>query len=175
MNPSVGEGKMEKGNSTKIIVSVVVFVALVAVAFLVFGGSRSRVAQGSSGTVGTTSNTMSGQGSTSSGSQQTQQIKLLDTKYRNYAYLISGATMDTATQRALAGFQVQKESQSDGSVKITLNALESQYHDQQYIVKPGQKLYFIETSFGDDSGTNGVFSLGDDGAVILDANGYITQ
>ncbi len=109
-----------------------------------------------------------------SSTPQSSGTKLADTQYMQFAYLISGdnTTFDAATTNALAGFQVIKEKQADGSMKITLKALKSEYHTQVYTVMPGQKLYFIETSLGDDR-DNQEYSYGDDTAVLVDANGYI--
>jgi hypothetical protein len=72
----------------------------------------------------------------------------------------------------LTGFDLQKEQLTNGSQKITLKALSPEYHDQIYTVKPGQKLYFIETSMGDDQ-DNLETNMGDDRAVLVDADGYI--
>ncbi len=89
-----------------------------------------------------------------------------------YAYLISTDTYDANTQKALSGFKVVKSTLADGSVQITLNAQNPEYKTQTYVVKTGEKLYFIEKSLGDDRGDKDAF-LGDDTAVLVDGNGYI--
>jgi hypothetical protein len=88
------------------------------------------------------------------------------------AYLISTPNYDANTNAALSGFKVVKNNLSDGTMQITLNAIESGYTTQTYNVKPGEKLYFIEAMFGDD-GNNHDGTLGDEKAVLVDANGYI--
>lgn len=101
-----------------------------------------------------------------------QRMKLSDTQYWNYAYLISGPSLDSNAQAALAGFNYSREVLPDGSENITLIALEPQYKGGSFIVKPGQKLFFIETTFGDDAGS-GEYNMGDDSAVLVDQDGYV--
>lgn len=102
-------------------------------------------------------------------------VKFTDSRYYRKSYLISGDSLDPSAQQALAGFQLMKNTLPDGSMNITLKALSSEYSDQNYIVKPGQKLYFIETSDNDDSYPNGESSLRDDHAILVDSNGYIVN
>ena len=71
-----------------------------------------------------------------------------------------------------------KVPQADGSIQINLSITSTGrnrgYANQIYIVKPGQSLYFIETNWGEDGpGYDG--DLGDDGAILVDANGYAVQ
>ncbi len=110
----------------------------------------------------------------SSGQQSSgkQQVRLQDTPYWNFAHLISDPTMDSATKQALAGFSVKRTVLSNGTIQVDLTAQRSGYRSQTYMLEPGQKLYFIETSFGDDAASR-EFSLGDDAAVKVDANGYV--
>jgi hypothetical protein len=91
-----------------------------------------------------------------------------------YSYLISTPTYDAKTQQALSGFKVTKNTLSDGSIQITLNAQNPEYKTQTYTVKTGEKLYFIEKFLGDDNGTEDK-NLKDDTAVLVDANGYIVE
>jgi len=101
-------------------------------------------------------------------------VKLSDTKYWPYSYLISTDTIGSKTQAALAGFKLERTVLADGTQNITLKALQPEYKDQSYTVLPGQKLYFIETSFGDDH-ANIEGSLSDDVAVLVDADGYVIK
>jgi hypothetical protein len=101
-------------------------------------------------------------------------VRLQDTQYAQFAYLISDNQTSPAEEAALAGFQVVKEVQSDGSLKVTLKALQPEYQNQSYVVLPGEKLYFIEASMGDDRG-NHEYSLRDDTAVLTDSDGYIVS
>jgi len=101
-------------------------------------------------------------------------IKLSDTSYADKVYLISGDTLDSNAQKATSGFQIVNNKLPDGSMSITLKALSGEYKDQGYVLKPGEQLYFIEKTMGDDT-PNGDLSLGDDSAVIVDSDGYIVN
>lgn len=98
--------------------------------------------------------------------------KFKDSQYYDYAYLVSGISINAAAREALAGFDVSRQVLADGKIKITLKALEARYRNQSYTLSDGQKLYFIETSFGDDSGDR-EYALSDDTAIIVDKDGYI--
>ena len=94
--------------------------------------------------------------------------------YFQYAYLISTPDLNAQTKNALAGFKLGTTQNTDGTVTYTLTTTKSGYFNQTYTVKPGEKLYFIERSLGDDDVTNDSdYALGDDTAIIVDANGYI--
>lgn len=145
--------------------SVLLVVALAIGGYFIFGRASNGAASSSQ---------TSQPSSQAASSQQTgQQVRFADTQYANYAYLISGNTISSNAQAALAGFQRSVTVQADGSQVVTLKALNPNYQNQQYTVQPGQQLYFIETSFGDDRAPDGEYSLGDDGAVLVDQNGYI--
>lgn len=111
---------------------------------------------------------------TASSSTNRPGTKLADSQYANYAYLISGDSLSADAQQALTGFTMTKQATSDGGMQIILTAKQSNYHNQTYTLKPGQSLYFIETSLGDDQGDQDTM-LNDDTAVIVDANGYLVQ
>lgn len=98
-----------------------------------------------------------------------------DSPLSQNAYLISGSTTyDANTKTALSGFKVTKKTLADGSTEITLNSTNPEYQTQIYTVKQGEKLYFIEGISGDDNGTSDR-NIGDDTAVLVDANGYIVN
>ncbi|MCX6719664.1 MAG: hypothetical protein NTV36_00955 [Candidatus Staskawiczbacteria bacterium] len=101
-------------------------------------------------------------------------IKFSDTPESQQAYLISTDTYDSATQAALAGFKVDRKVLADGTQQINLKAQSSEYQSQSYTVKPGQKLYFIEGTLQDDPAGQ-ERSMGDDAAVLVDADGYVVQ
>jgi hypothetical protein len=90
------------------------------------------------------------------------------------AYLISTPTYDAKTDKALSGFKVVKTDLADGSIQYVLNSSNTDYTTQTYIVKPGEKLYFIESTLSDDNNNQDKFT-GDDTAVVVDANGYIVN
>ena len=61
----------------------------------------------------------------------------------------------------------------NSSTEIKLSLIGTDQY-QSLILKPSYKLYIIETTFGDD-GYHFDSSLGDDGFVIVDSGGYISQ
>ena len=101
-------------------------------------------------------------------------VKLADSRFAPNAYLISGDTLDAAAQQATSGFTIQKTANADGTTTISLSSSNPEYQNQTYTLQPGQKLYFIETALGDDN-NNQENNLGDDRALITDADGNIIQ
>ena len=103
-----------------------------------------------------------------------QKVKLADTKFARNSYLISGETLTAQQKDAISGFNLTREVLPDNSLNITLVALSTEYQSQNYIVQPGESLYFIETYMGDDSPPTGEGpSLMDDHAIIVDKDGYV--
>ncbi len=115
-----------------------------------------------------TNNGAAGQASSS------RQQLFKDSPYVSYAYLVSTDNIDSSTKQALSGFKLEKQSIAGGGQTITLKALDAGYADQSYTLKPGDKLYFIETSLGDDP-YNHELSLSDDTAIVVNAQGYISN
>ncbi len=96
--------------------------------------------------------------------------------YYPYAYLISTPTLSSDAQEAITGFQLNTTSNSDGSTTYILTALKQSYYNQTYTIQPGQQLYFIERSMGDDNvADNDDYNLGDDFAIVVDSSGNIVQ
>lgn len=116
-------------------------------------------------------------GAASAGSGTAQKVKFSDTPYAATAYLISGATLDTAAQQAISGFTMVKTIQADGTTTIDLTSSNPEYQNQTYTLQKGDSLYFIERMLGDDApGTPGQdLNLGDDMAIVVDSNGYVVQ
>jgi PBP1b-binding outer membrane lipoprotein LpoB len=100
--------------------------------------------------------------------------KFSDTPYYNNAYLISGDTLSADAQKALTGFQMDKKTMPDGTTQINLKALDPSYHDQQYTLKSGEQLYFIEKLWADDQ-SGSETNINDETAVIVDSQGNIVQ
>ncbi len=161
--------------NVKIVFPIVVLVVTVGgIFFFLSPGSKHQL----SSSAPAASPSGLGQNSPSPASSNTQRTnkgaKFADTPLSKYAYLVSGDTLDASATRALSGFQLTKDTLPDGSKKITLQAKKSEYHTQTYALKPGEQLYFIETSFGDDASDED-YNLSDDTAVVVDANGYAVQ
>lgn len=93
------------------------------------------------------------------------------TQYYPYSYVIYPGPISQQAQSALAGFNLTSTVLQNKTTKVTLGIIgTSQF--QSMMLKPGYKLYIIETSFGDDA-YHFDSSLGDDGFVLVDPNGYI--
>jgi len=99
--------------------------------------------------------------------------KFADSPISKSAYLISADSLSPDAEKAIAGFSLNKTTLADGSMNITLKALNPEYQDQNYLVQPGQQLYFIELNFGDDSAPQGEYNMRDDKTILVDSNGII--
>ncbi len=95
------------------------------------------------------------------------------TPYAQFGYLISGNSLSSQAQTAMAGFNLTRTQNQNGTVTVAITLLASGQRQDVSLV-PGDRLYFIETSFGDDS-FGGESNLGDDGLVLVNANGYVVQ
>lgn len=104
---------------------------------------------------------------------QTNSSKLLfaNTQYAPYSYLVYPGPLSQQAQAALAGFNLSSTTLQNSSARITLSLIGSN-QQQTIVLKPDYKLYIIETTFGDDS-FHFDSSLGDDGFVSVDPNGYV--
>lgn len=158
---------MSKGSIIALVVVIVIIVG--AVVYFVAQNSASAPITVSSAGVqasGTPPGVVAGASTTS--------VPFAGSSYAQYAYLISTGTLTAATVQALNGFALQTSTNPDGSTEYTLQAQNPEYQTQTYAVEPGEQLYFIEHSAGDD--VNGVDRFpGDDSAVLVDQNGYIVQ
>jgi len=103
-----------------------------------------------------------------------QKTLFSNSPYYSYAYQIFPGVLSADAQKAITGFNLDLKNNQDGSVTMTLNATNQEYQTQEYTMKPGEKLYFIERSLGDDSDGDEHF-LGDDKAVVVNSEGYIVQ
>ena len=133
------------------------------------GGAATPTAS-STGTA-TATETAGGGGTTTS---RPKRIKLMDTRYAKYSYLISNETLTNDAERALDGFRRNRTRVNASTVRITLIPEEPQYQRYSVLVRDDQKLYFIETSFGDDA-PHRETQLDDDAPVKVDSDGYLVQ
>lgn len=98
--------------------------------------------------------------------------KFTDSNLASIAYQIFPGPMSAETVKAIAGFNIKTTPNADATTLISLTSTNPEYKDQQYTVKPGEILYFIEKNPGDDSENKDKF-MADDTAVLVDANGFI--
>lgn len=82
--------------------------------------------------------------------------------------------MAADAKSAMIGFEVTTAVQSDGSTLVTLMPKDSDDQKQEYVVKKGNSLYFVEmTPVDDNADSDKDLNYRDDYGVILDANGII--
>ncbi|MFB6075139.1 MAG: hypothetical protein ABEJ89_09010 [Haloarculaceae archaeon] len=106
--------------------------------------------------------------------QTQQRVKLQNTRYAPYAYLISSKNLSSGAERALDGFRRNRTRINATTVRITLDPYDANYQRYSVLVRNDQKLYFIETSLGDDAPQRET-GLRDDAPVKVDNYGYIIQ
>ncbi|MDE1975288.1 MAG: hypothetical protein KGI49_02140 [Patescibacteria group bacterium] len=97
-----------------------------------------------------------------------------DSQYASRSFLIFPGSPSAAAERALAGFDMQTKDLGGGVTQVSLVAKAGDYATQVYDVGPGQELFFVETSMGDDNQSQD-YAYGDDLGVVVDQNGYILQ
>ncbi len=103
--------------------------------------------------------------------QNSTSVLFNSTGYAKYSYLISSANLSPQAQSALAGFKLSRNQLSNGTVELSIS-LDGSSQNSTVMLKPGYKMYIVETAFGDD-GYSFDSSLGDDGFVMVDPNGYV--
>jgi hypothetical protein len=104
----------------------------------------------------------------------TKGLNLTTSSMMQYAYKIAPGDIPAASQKVLTGFSVKSQSMADGSVQVSLIPKDSDDQFQQYIVKPGNTLYFIEMTPADDNvDSDKDLNYRDDYGIIVDANGIV--
>lgn len=98
---------------------------------------------------------------------------LAATPYAAYAFQIYPGTISSTTRQALSGFDVAVKP-TGSKIRLTVALVGSSQTNVDQTYPAEDRVYFVETNLGDDSG-NGEFNLGDDGLVITDAQGRIVQ
>ncbi len=99
--------------------------------------------------------------------------KLSSTQFASNAVLVFPGTLSSDAKAVLVGFNLTTKATPDGSTQVSLTPTESGYTFQQYVVKQGQSLYFIEMNRADDSNGTTDINNRDDFALIVDQNGVI--
>jgi hypothetical protein len=106
----------------------------------------------------------------------TMMQKFSDSPNLQYAYRIFPGTISTESKQAMAGFAFATKAMPDGSTRITLTSENKFYKTQQYTVKPGYTLYFIETNLKDDDAQKDTDTMyRDDTAILVDPQGDIAK
>lgn len=147
---------------TKVLAGVVIVIVVVlALAVVAFNSGSSP----STGAVTTTLNT-------SSGGQQAQLFS--SSQYYQNSHLISGnATLSASGQAATSDFNITSTALSNASVEYTL-VFVGTHATYNVTLAPGDSLYYIDSTLGDDSPSADSFHL-DDGYVVVNSSGYIVS
>lgn len=102
----------------------------------------------------------------------TKGMKLSVSPISKFAYKIAPGGLSDDAKKVLNGFNIISTNQADGSVLVSLSAKDSGDMSQQYTVKKGNTLYFVEMSSADDK-DNKDLNLRDDYGIIVDSSGIV--
>jgi hypothetical protein len=83
-------------------------------------------------------------------------------------------TMASDAKQALSAFSITTKDLGSGATQVTLTNGAEGYQGQSVVVGPGQSVYFIEKSTGDDSDTEDS-STRDDYLLAVDAQGNMLK
>ncbi|MDE1865364.1 MAG: hypothetical protein KGH94_01850 [Candidatus Micrarchaeota archaeon] len=103
--------------------------------------------------------------------QQNRSASVLfsSTPYYAYSYQIYPGAVSPQAKSAMDGYSMNISQAAAGAENITISV---QGRSGTIAITSGERLYIVETSFGDDApGYEG--SVGDDGFVVADQNGYV--
>ena len=98
---------------------------------------------------------------------------LSSTSYGSYAYQLYPGSPSAMARLALSGFSFTA-TPSGSTVQFSLSVVGSGQPAQRKTYPVTDHIYFIEASFGDDSG-NAEYNFGDDGVVATDATGHVVS
>jgi len=104
----------------------------------------------------------------------TKGMKFQDSPLFSKAYKIFPVTgsLSGDAKKATTGWNIKTINLSDGSTQVNLVPLEAEDVQQEFIVKPGYSLYFIELNLADDA-TGIDQNRMDDMGVLVDQNGIV--
>jgi hypothetical protein len=98
---------------------------------------------------------------------------LSSTQYAPYALQIYPGPESSQARQATAGFTIQVKPQAR-KIRLSVAASGSGQPAQTSTFPAGDRVYFIEATLGDESGSVD-YNFGDDGVVVTNAHGYIVQ
>jgi hypothetical protein len=125
-------------------------------------------AKGAAATRGSTST------STSTSSPATKLGPALSsTQYASYSYRIYPGPVSASTQQAMAGYSISTKV-SGANVVVAVTTAGSSQAPSQKTYPAADNVYFVEASFGDDSGTTEL-NPGDDGLIVTNPQGRIVE
>ncbi len=92
--------------------------------------------------------------------------------FAQYAYLVWPGTPDAAARTAMTGLSISVH-RAGGGISVAAG-VDGRAAAAPHVYRSGAKVYVVEASLGDDSGSSD-YNLGDDGLVVTDARGRIVQ
>ncbi len=99
---------------------------------------------------------------------------LLTSQMAKFVHKIDPNNLSDDAKKATVGFAITSKTQTDGSTVITLTPKDSDDQNQQYTLKIGQVLYFVEMTPADDKkDADKDLNYRDDYGIITDANGVM--
>jgi hypothetical protein len=94
--------------------------------------------------------------------------------YAQYAFQVWPGTPSAAAKAALTGLSVSVTSCGQSAGLSVTAGVNGQPAAAPHLYTGGVRVYVVEASMGDDSGSSD-YNLGDDGLVVTDAEGRIVQ
>lgn len=143
------------------------------------GGAVGRVTQSSaknsnpakrSGATHATSTTTTAPASTAP--KQRLGPTLSSTQYASFAYRLYPGQETSQAQAATSGFDI-RVTPGKNTITVKISSVGSA-PGRGSVYPAGDQVYFLETSFGDDSGGSD-YNYGDDGVIITNSSGRIVQ
>lgn len=98
---------------------------------------------------------------------------LSSTQYAQYAFQIYPGPESSQARQATAGFTIQVTPRAR-TIELRVAAAGSGQGAQTSTFPAGDRVYFIEASLGDESGSVD-YNFGDDGVAVTNPHGYIVQ
>lgn len=148
-------------NAGYLVIAVVVIAAIAVAAFLFMNGSRPSGAPYSSSAPATLN-------------PNSSLTQFNGSKYASYAYMLYPNRSDSAgAQVAMSDFNESIQTLQNGSASVTMNFTDT-HAVYTVTVKQGFRLYFLDRNLGDDSASRDATG-GDDGYLLVDPSGYITN
>lgn len=99
---------------------------------------------------------------------------LLTSPMAKFVHKIDPNNLSDDAKKATVGFAVTTQTQQNGTTVITLTPKDSDDQNQQYMLKAGQELYFIEMTPADDKkDADKDMNYRDDYGIITDNKGLI--
>ncbi|MCL4338268.1 hypothetical protein M1271_01105 [Patescibacteria group bacterium] len=101
-------------------------------------------------------------------------MKLADTSYAQISYKIAPGSLTPEAQKAMAGWGIKTQNLPDGSIQVNLTPKSSDDFSQQFTVRPGNSLYFVEITGADDNvASDKDANLRDDFGIIVNKDGIV--